>query len=128
MVYPSSGNLTIVIPRLVLDKLDPNGKDDSFGILGNRPVGFNESSTTPNSRSLVINFDRGANYIQILGTKALKPEVQLTIPRGASEQGHVPFEPDVLTLKTGDNVILTNKDSIPHTVTSGSGPEDKNKG
>ena len=73
MLSPSPGNLTLVIPRTVLDKLDQNGKDDAFGLVGNRPVGFNESSTTPNSRTLAIQFDRGVNYIQILGTKSIEP-------------------------------------------------------
>ena len=73
MTSKSSGNLTLVIPRALLDAKEPNGKDDSFGVIGNRAVGFEETSTTPTSRTLVIQFDPGVNYIQILGTKSLEP-------------------------------------------------------
>ena len=55
--------------RVVLDKIEPNGKDDAFGVVANRAVGFEETSTTPTSRTLVVQFDPGVNYIQILGTK-----------------------------------------------------------
>jgi plastocyanin len=49
----SAGNLTLVIPRALLDKVDPNGMDDAFGVVANRAVGFEETSTTPTSRILV---------------------------------------------------------------------------
>ena len=66
----SPGNLNVVIPRALLDKVDSNGKDDSFGVIGNRAVGFEEISITPTSRTLVVQFEPGTNYIQILGTKS----------------------------------------------------------
>ena len=65
MLSPSPGNLTLVIPRIVLDKLDQEGKDDAFGVVGNRPLGFNETLDNSYSRNLVIQFDKGVNYIQM---------------------------------------------------------------
>ena len=81
MISPSPGNLTLVIPRTLLDKLDSNGNDDAFGVIANRAVGFEETSTTPTSRTLVVQFEPGVNYIQILGTKSLEsnqPETLLS--------------------------------------------------
>jgi plastocyanin len=50
----------------------------------------------------------------------------LTILAGASVQGSPNFDPDTITVKKGDKVTVTNKDSLPHTVTSGTGPTDPN--
>ena len=50
----------------------------------------------------------------------------LTILQGASVQGSPDFEPDTLTVKKGDKITVTNKDTLPHTVTSGTGPADPN--
>ena len=50
----------------------------------------------------------------------------LTILEGASVQGIPDFDPDTLTVKKGDKITVTNKDSLPHTVTSGTGPTDPN--
>jgi plastocyanin len=43
----------------------------------------------------------------------------LTILEGASVQGSPDFDPDSLKAKAGDTIHVTNKDTIPHTVTSG---------
>jgi len=48
----------------------------------------------------------------------------LTILEGASVQGSPDFDPDTLTVKKGDKITVTNKDTLPHTVTSGTGPTD----
>src|SRR5262249_41886305 len=71
MTSNSLGNLTLVIPRILLDKVDQKGNDDAFVVVGNRPVGFNETSSTPLSRTLVIQFEPGINYNQIPGTKSI---------------------------------------------------------
>ena len=46
----------------------------------------------------------------------------LTILAGASVQGSPNFDPDTITVKKGDKITVTNKDTLPHTVTSGTGP------
>ena len=38
------------------------------------------------------------------------------------------FSPNPATVKVGDTVTWTNDDDQPHTVTSGNGPDDPNKG
>jgi cytochrome c oxidase subunit 2 len=52
------------------------------------------------------------------------PGTPLTILAGASVQGSPNFDPDTLTVKKGDKITVTNKDTLPHTVTSGTGPTD----
>jgi cytochrome c oxidase subunit 2 len=52
----------------------------------------------------------------------------LTIPMGASTPGNPAYEPASLTVKKGDAIDVVNKDSSPHTVTSGTGVEDPNAG
>lgn len=73
MSSASPGNLTIVLPRNILDKVDQNGNDDAFGVVGNSAIGFNETSRTNVSRTVTIQFDKGLNYIQILGSKSAGP-------------------------------------------------------
>jgi cytochrome c oxidase subunit 2 len=52
----------------------------------------------------------------------------LTIPAGASTQGNPSYEPAAMTAKKGDTITVTNDDTVPHTATSGTGPEDPNSG
>jgi cytochrome c oxidase subunit II len=52
----------------------------------------------------------------------------LTIPMGAATPGNPAYEPASLTVKKGDAINVENKDSSPHTVTSGTGLEDPNAG
>jgi len=54
------------------------------------------------------------------------PGTPLTILQGSSVQGSPDFDPDTLTVKKGDKITVTNKDTLPHTVTSGTGPTDPN--
>ena len=52
--------------------------------------------------------------------------VILNILQGASVQGNPPYAPNPLTIKKGDPVVVANIDTAPHTVTSGTGPQDPN--
>jgi plastocyanin len=47
----------------------------------------------------------------------------LTIPVGASTPGNPSYDPVSLTAKKGDEIDVVNKDSSPHTVTSGKAPD-----
>jgi cytochrome c oxidase subunit 2 len=58
--------------------------------------------------------------------QASPPGTPLTILEGSSVQGSPDFDPDTLTVKKGDKITVTNKDTLPHTVTSGTGPTDPN--
>ena len=52
----------------------------------------------------------------------------LTIPMGSATPGNPAYEPASLTVKKGDAIDVVNKDTSPHTVTSGTGLEDPNAG
>lgn len=52
----------------------------------------------------------------------------LTILAGASTQGNPAYSPDTVTVKKGDVVAVTNKDSVPHTVTNGKDASDPTSG
>lgn len=67
------------------------------------------------------------NQTNQTGTAA-GPSVTLTIPEGASVQGNPAYDPDPLTVTAGDVVEVSNQDTVPHTATSGSGPEDPESG
>ena len=56
------------------------------------------------------------------------PGTPLTILQGASNQGSPAYDPATLTIKKGDKITVTNKDTVPHTVTSGAAPTDPNVG
>ena len=56
------------------------------------------------------------------------PSVTLNILEGASVQGNPAYDPDPLSVTAGDVVEVSNQDTVPHTATSGSGPEDPESG
>jgi plastocyanin len=50
----------------------------------------------------------------------------LTILNGSAVQGNPDFSPDELTVAAGSYVTVNNQDTVPHTVTSGTGAQDAN--
>jgi plastocyanin len=48
----------------------------------------------------------------------------LTILEGSSIQGSPDYDPDELTVAAGSDVTVMNQDTLPHTATSGTGPQD----
>jgi cytochrome c oxidase subunit 2 len=52
--------------------------------------------------------------------------VTLTILEGSSIQGNPDFEPDELTVKKGDTILVDNVDTMPHSVTNGESASDPN--
>jgi plastocyanin len=52
----------------------------------------------------------------------------ITIPSGASVQGNPDYEPDEAEVPLNGNIVWVNKDTVPHTATSGTGAEDPNSG
>ena len=61
---------------------------------------------------------------------AAKPtaDVTLTILEGAVTQGSPDYDPDELTVKKGNTILVDNLDLMPHTVTNGEGASDANSG
>ena len=54
--------------------------------------------------------------------------VTLTILEGSSIQGNPDYDPDALTVKKGDKILVDNVDTMPHTVTNGESGSDPNSG
>ncbi|HEU4605443.1 MAG TPA: plastocyanin/azurin family copper-binding protein [Nitrososphaera sp.] len=52
----------------------------------------------------------------------------INILQGSSAQGSDDYDPDQMTAKVGDEVSVVNQDTVPHSVTSGTGPSDANRG
>jgi len=52
----------------------------------------------------------------------------LSILQGASTQGNPAYAPATLTVKKGDSIQVTNKDSVPHTATNGKDASDPTSG
>jgi len=57
-----------------------------------------------------------------------KADVTLTILEGAATQGNPDFDPDKLSVKKGNTILVDNKDLMPHTVTNGAGASDATSG
>ncbi|HET6809316.1 MAG TPA: cupredoxin domain-containing protein, partial [Nitrososphaera sp.] len=56
------------------------------------------------------------------GTTAGGPTINIL--EGASIQGSPDYDPEELTASAGAEVTVVNQDTLPHTVTSGTGPQD----
>jgi plastocyanin len=52
----------------------------------------------------------------------------ITILAGSSVQGSPDYEPEDTEVPLNENVVWANKDTVPHTATSGTGAEDPNSG
>src|SRR5829696_1677786 len=50
----------------------------------------------------------------------------INILEGAAVQGSPDYDPDELTASAGAEVTVVNQDTVPHTVTSGTGPQASN--
>jgi cytochrome c oxidase subunit II len=59
---------------------------------------------------------------------AAEPTMTLTILEGSAVQGNPAYDPDPVTVAAGDVIEVSNQDSVPHTATSGTGPEDAESG
>ena len=57
-----------------------------------------------------------------------KADVTLTILEGAATQGSPDYDPDKLSVKKGNTILVDNKDLMPHTVTNGEGASDATSG
>lgn len=48
----------------------------------------------------------------------------IVIPLGAEDPANPPYEPAELSVEKGETIVVSNVDVAPHSVTSGTGPED----
>jgi plastocyanin len=70
---------------------------------------------------------------EVLGQQAVinTGTVEVSIVPGAAALGDKAYSPNPINIKIGDTIVWTNNDTSDtpfHTVTSGSGPDDENKG
>ena len=105
----------------------PSGTQTSIGTIEGvtnqqQKSSANANATTGNQASTAAPAQAPAQA----PTAAGPPGTPLTILQGSSVQGSPDFDPDSLTVKKGDKITVTNKDTLPHTVTSGTGPTDPN--
>ncbi len=84
------------------------------------PLGQNNTAGSANTSSSTAGTNASAS---VKG-----PTVALKIAQGASTQGNPNYMPATLTVKKGDTVIVTNDDTVPHTVTNGKGTSDPQSG
>jgi plastocyanin len=91
--------------------------------------------TPPSLRDIAGNTANGANTTSVTKTSATNATMTSTggtsvsIVPGASTLAAKAFSPNPVTVKVrGETVTWTNKDNVAHTVTSGTGPSDPNKG
>ena len=61
-------------------------------------------------------------------TPAFAAEVAADVTTGSSSKTNDAYAPNPINVNVGDTVTWTNKDSTAHTVTSGTGNADPNKG
>jgi plastocyanin len=61
-------------------------------------------------------------------TSAAAGGVTLTILEGSSIQGTPDYDPDELTVKKGETILVDNVDTMPHTVTNGKSGSDPTSG
>jgi len=143
----SSGQLTITLPRALIDAVLANGADDNFFVIvDGHETAFDETKTSKD-RTLTITFKAGAEEIEIIGTGVFgnlqspapipsptpsPPRItapspistsRVTIPAGTSipgcEETFSCFSPYSISVRTGTTVTWTNADNAAHTVTSG---------
>jgi cytochrome c oxidase subunit II len=79
------------------------------------------SAVAASSASATNTTAGGASATTTVGPK-------LTILAGASTQGNPAYAPDTLNAKKGDTIQVTNKDTVPHTVTNGKDASDPTSG
>ncbi|HET6730711.1 MAG TPA: hypothetical protein VFH04_03855 [Nitrososphaeraceae archaeon] len=89
-----------------------------------------EGSTSPTSASTPDKANATSTNATSTNATSGTSEVQasLTIPEGASVQGNPAYVPIPLTVTKGDVIGVSNKDTAPHTATSGTGAQDPKSG
>jgi plastocyanin len=60
------------------------------------------------------------------GAPAEAGATSITILQGAAVQGSPDYDPEAAQVPVGNKVVWDNQDTVPHTATSGTGPQDPN--
>ena len=115
--YSSSvpGTISRIVPK-ALEKATTTTNQES-SITTNKSNNTQEEGQSPNT----IN-NNGASSINTTTTN------KISIVQDAYIMTDKAFSPNPVTVKVGDTITWTNDDDQPHTVTSGTGSDDPNKG
>ena len=70
--------------------------------------------------------EEGQEQQQQGGAPAEAGTTSITILQGAAVQGSPDYDPDSAQVPVGNKVVWDNQDTVPHTATSGTGPQDPN--
>ncbi len=121
------GELWIKLPRTVIDSRIHEKDDKYFVLINGDEVEFLERATF-NEREIIIEFSKGTEEIEILGTHLFgtKEEISknknfVSILQGSSapKDDENYLKPQTLIVNVGDTVTWVNEDKAAHTVTSG---------
>jgi plastocyanin len=92
-----------------------------------RNANQSQEASTANSNSTTITNDTSQGSAGGAGETAAGGTI-ITILAGSSVQGNPDYEPEDAEVPLNDNIVWVNKDTVPHTATSGTGAEDANSG
>jgi plastocyanin len=92
-----------------------------------RNANQSQEASTANSNSTTTTNDTSQGSAGGAGETAAGGTT-VTILTGSSVQGNPDYEPDDAKVPLNDNIVWVNKDTVPHTATSGTGGEDANSG
>ena len=119
----SDGELTVSLPRELIDATIGDLDDDFFVLIDEEEVAFSETKTL-DERTLTIDFPNGAELIEIIGTETTLSTAQVTILGDGApgcEIGDNCFAPTILKIKKGITVTWLNPVGglAAHAITSG---------
>ena len=122
------GLIIIIIPLIVLGFITIVYWEDTASIPPpvSAPPPSAPTPGTPDSAALPSSGTPPDSTGAPSSTPAAASSTAISIPVGASTPGNPAYAPDSLPVSKGDVITVTNEDAQPHTVTSGSGPEDAN--
>ena len=117
----------ISLPRKLIDAKTDLKDDDFFVLINGEETNFQEE-IDEKERTIEISLHKGVNKIEIIGNQLLGISIGVTaisgnrisvLPGTGVPHDGKHLEPEVLTIKQGDNVIWSNDSSVAHTFTSG---------
>ena len=117
----SDGNLTIELPRKVIDSKKQGNVDDDYAVLEDgRYTAIDEIKNNAQIRALKIDFDRGTEEIEIMGTQIL------SVPTTKASQAKPMTQPkeglprvDIPPI-ANNQTITTNEDTLTKITLTGS--------
>jgi plastocyanin len=93
---------------------------------GNQTGAAQTGETTTGGNQTTSGNQTGAAQTTTGGAAAEGGGSTINILEGSSIQGSPDYDPEELTASAGAEVTVVNQDTLPHTATSGTGPQDPN--